>query len=399
MQFNIIVLGGDGIGPEVVAEAQKVLACIGEKYKHTFNYFEDLVGGAAIDAYGVAIKEETTQQAKRSDAVLFGAVGGPKWSDPQAPVRPEDGLLAIRKALGLYANIRPVKAYKFLENVSPLKPSLLEGVDFIVVRELTGGLYYGKPKRRWTTSRGRRGVDTMKYSEREIERILRVGFELARGRKKKLTSVDKANVLETSRLWRQIATELAKDYPDVELEHQLVDSGAMALVQNPSRFDVMVMENTFGDILSDEASVLSGSLGMLPSASLAGIPAADGKRRARGMYEPIHGTAPDITGQGKANPVAMILSTAMMLRYSLGLPREAQVIEDGVEFVLEAGYRTADLASPTEQTTSTTQMGDAIVRAIANDPRFMLSQGSNVEGKRKSVAPGPPTWQRIDEVT
>ncbi|MBI2171657.1 MAG: 3-isopropylmalate dehydrogenase [Chloroflexi bacterium] len=366
MQFNILVLPGDGIGPEVMTEALKVLKGVGRKFGHTFNLTNDLVGGAAIDAYGVALRDETAHQARASHAVLFGAVGGPKWSDPAAQVRPEDGLLALRKSMGVYANIRPVKSYPFLVNASPLKPAVVDGVDLIVVRELTGGLYYGQPKRRWSTQRGRRGVDTMKYSEMEIERILRVGFELARGRRKRLTSVDKANVLETSRLWRQIAIELAPQYPDVTVDHQLVDSCAMQLIQNPKQFDVLVMENTFGDILSDEASVLAGSLGMLPSASLAGIPAARSRRRARGFYEPVHGTAPDIAGQGKANPIATVLSTAMMLRYSLGLPKEAQAVEQAVDRVLEGGQRTADIVAQGERQVTTSQMGNAIVEALAS---------------------------------
>ncbi|MBI4312892.1 MAG: 3-isopropylmalate dehydrogenase [Chloroflexi bacterium] len=365
MQFDILVLPGDGIGPEVINEALKVLEVVARKFGHSFNLSQDLVGGAAIDAYGVALKPETAQKARASDALLFGAVGGPKWSDPTASVRPEDGLLALRKAMGVYANIRPVKSYKFLANATPLKPSVVEGVDLIVIRELTGGLYYGLPKRRWNTQRGRRGVDTMKYSEREIERILRVGFELARGRRKKLTSVDKANVLETSRLWRQIAQEMSAEYPDVTVDHQLVDSCSMQLIQNPRRFDVMVMENTFGDILSDEASVLAGSLGMLPSASLAGVPSTDGHRRARGFYEPIHGTAPDIAGQGKANPIATILTVAMMLRYSLGLPKEALAVEQAVDKALESGLRTADIVAAGERAVTTTQMGNAIAEAVA----------------------------------
>ena len=365
MDFDIVVLPGDGIGPEVVAEGVRVLQAVGERYGHAFNLTEDLVGGAAIDAYGTALREETAKRCRRCYAVLFGAVGGPKWADPQAPIRPEDGLLALRKALGLYANLRPVKVYPFLQDAGPLKPAVLEGVDFLVVRELTGGLYFGLPKKRWTTQRGRRGVDTLRYQEREIERILRVGFELARGRGKHLTSVDKANVLETSRLWRQIAQELAHEYPDVTLDHILVDNCAMQLVQNPRQFDVIVTENMFGDILSDEASVLAGSMGMLPSASLAGVPAADGRRRARGMYEPIHGTAPDIAGQGKANPLAMILSVALMLRYSLGRPREAEAVERAVEQVLQEGYRTPDLATAGQRTVTTTQMGQAVVEALA----------------------------------
>ncbi len=365
MDFSIVVLPGDGIGPEVMGEGVRVLQTVAEKYGHAFNISEDLVGGAAIDAYGTALREQTIQRCQGCHAVLFGAVGGPKWDDPQAPVRPEDGLLALRKALGLYANLRPVKVYPFLQDASPLKSSVVEGVDLLVVRELTGGLYFGFPKKRWTTQRGRRGIDTLRYTEQEIERILRVGFELARGRSGRLTSVDKANVLETSRLWRQIALELSEEYPDITLDHILVDNCAMQLMQNPRRFDVIVTENTFGDILSDEASVLAGSMGMLPSASLARMPAT-GRRRARGMYEPIHGSAPDIAGQGKANPLAMILSVAMMLRYSLGLNNEAQAVEAATEQVLSAGYRTPDLASPGERTVNTVQMGQAVAEAVAD---------------------------------
>ena len=257
MEFNILVLPGDGIGPEVISEATKVLETVEMKYGHRFNLSHDDLGGVAIDKYGVALRPQTIDMARNCDAVLMGAVGGPKWDDPESNVRPEDGLLAIRKAMGLWANLRPVKVYKFLENAGPLKPEVVRGVDIMVLRELTGGLYFAKPKKRWTTSRGRRGVDTLKYEEREIERILRAGFELARGRKKKLTSVDKANVLETSRLWRQIAIELSREYPDVAIDHMLVDNCAMQLVQNPRRFDVIVSENTFGDILSDEAAVLA----------------------------------------------------------------------------------------------------------------------------------------------
>ena len=365
MDFDIVVLPGDGIGPEVTAEGVRVLQAVGKRYGHAFNLTKDLIGGAAIDAYGTALREQTTQRCKGCHAILFGAIGGPKWDDPQAPVRPGDGLLALRKALGLYANLRPVKVYPFLQDAGPLKPAVVEGVDLLMVRELTGGLYFGLPKKRWSTTRGRRGVDSLRYSEREIERILRVGFELARGRRKRLTSVDKSNALETSRLWRQLAQELAWEYPDITLEHMLVDNCAMQLIQNPHRFDVIVTENTFGDILSDESSVLAGSLGMLPSASLAGVPAAGGRRRARGLYEPIHGSAPDIAGQGNANPLATILSVALMLRYSLGLPKEAQAVEYAVEQVLEKGYRTPDLATQGQRAVTTAQMGQAVAEAVA----------------------------------
>ena len=366
MEFEIVVLPGDGIGPEVVAEGVRVLRAVGKRYDRAFNFTEDLIGGVAIDTYGTALRDETAQRCKRSHAVLFGAVGGPKWDDPEAPVRPEQGLLVLRKSLGLYANLRPVKVYPLLQDAGPLKLAVVEGVDLLVIRELTGGLYFGLPKKRWATERGRRGVDTLRYQEREIERILRVGFELARSRRKHLTSVDKANVLETSRLWRQIAQELAYEYPDVTLEHMLVDTCAMQLVQNPRRFDVIVTENTFGDILSDEASVLAGSMGMLPSASLAAVPSANGRRRARGMYEPIHGSAPDIVGQSKANPLATILSAALMLRYSLGLSREAEAVERAVERVLNEGYRTPDLATAGERTVTTDKMGQAVAEALAS---------------------------------
>ena len=272
MKFNIAVLPGDGIGPEVIAEGVKILETVARKYEHEFNLRYDDVGGAAIDKHGVALRPETLDIARRSDAVLFGAVGGPKWDQPRAEVRPEDGLLSIRKGLGVFANIRPVKVFPELVDSSSLKPEVLEGVDMVVIRELTGGLYYGLPKRRRQTKQGWTAVDTLRYSQQEIERVLRVGFELARGRRKKLTSVDKANVLETSRLWRQVAIELGPEYPDVHLEHMLVDTCAMQLIQRPSSFDVIVAENTFGDILTDEAAVLTASLGLLPSASLAFSP-------------------------------------------------------------------------------------------------------------------------------
>ena len=362
MDYKIAVLPGDGIGAEVTTESVKVLDAIGERFGHTFSYEHGAVGGNAIDDYGNALPDSTLRTAKAADAVLFGAVGGPKWDDPRAKTRPEDGLLAIRQGLDLFANLRPVQVVPQLIDASTLKPSVLEGVDFVVVRELTGGLYYGKPKKRWSNSRGRRGVDTMYYSEEFISRVLRVGFELARMRRKKLTSVDKANVLESSRLWREIAMEMGAEYPDVELEHVLVDTAAMQLVRQPNRFDVMVAENTFGDILTDEAAVLSGSMGMLPSASLAGVPEAGG--RAFGLYEPIHGTAPDIAGQGIANPIASILSTAMLLRYSLGLDEAAALVEDAVSRVLADGYRSGDIAAPGDSVVGTVEMGNIIVSLL-----------------------------------
>ena len=312
MRFKLAVLPGDGIGPDVTTEAVKVLETVAGRFGHSFDMSYGLVGGAAIDEAGTALPEDVLKMCRRADAVLLGAVGGPKWDDPQARVRPEDGLLALRKGLGLFANLRPVKAFPVLVDSTNLKPEVIRGVDFIFVRELTGGLYFGRPKRQWRTSRGRRAVDSMVYSEQEIERIVRVGFELARRRKKKLISVDKANVLESSRLWRQVATEVAAEYPDVELEHMLIDACSMRIIQNPRYLDVLVTENTFGDIVTDEASMLAGSMGMLPSASLAGVPREGVK--IPGMYEPIHGSAPRRAGLDMANPIAIILSVAMMLR-------------------------------------------------------------------------------------
>ena len=277
MEVKIAVLGGDGIGPEVTAESMKVLEAIASRYGHKFDWGTGAVGGNAIDDYGSALPKATEDVVLASDAVLFGAVGGPKWDDPAAKTRPEDGILALRKSLGLFANLRPVKVYPELISASPLRPELLEGVDLIIVRELTGGLYFGKPKKRWNTSRGRRAVDTLKYTEQEIARVLRVGFELARNRRKRLHSLDKMNVLESSRLWREVAIEIGEEYPDIELIHMLADNAAMQLVVRPAEFDVVVAENMFGDILSDEASVLAGSMGMLPSASLSSLPPADGK--------------------------------------------------------------------------------------------------------------------------
>ncbi|MDD5127025.1 MAG: 3-isopropylmalate dehydrogenase [Dehalococcoidales bacterium] len=362
MKFNIMVLPGDGVGTEVAAEGIKVLQAIGKKYRHSFVFARGLVGGAAIDVQGTALAAETLALCKKSDAVLFGAVGGPKWDDPKAKVRPEDGILALRKGLGLFANLRPMKLYPMLVNTSPIKADIVRGSDFIFVRELTGGLYFGRPKKRWQTTRGWRAVDTMAYSEKEIDRILRVGFELARSRRKRLVSVDKANVLETSRLWRQIATELAKEYSDVTMEHMLVDSCSMRLIQQPTYFDVMVTENTFGDILTDEASMLAGSMGMMPSASLAAIP-REGEK-SFGLYEPIHGSAPKRAGQNMANPIATILSAAMLLRYSLALRKEAQAVETAVEAVLQDGYRTYDIMSEGMNKVSTGEMGDLIARKI-----------------------------------
>lgn len=365
MEFNITVLPGDGIGPEVIDESVRVLEAVGRRFGHDFDLRMGIVGGGAIDATGTPLPDETIELCQSADAILFGAVGGPKWDDPQAKVRPEDGILAIRKQLGLYANLRPVKVYSALINSSPVKPDVLEGVDMIVVRELTGGLYFAPPKKRWTTSRGRRGVDTLRYTEKEIDRILRVGFELAQGRRKLLTSVDKANVLESSRLWREIAVEVSADYQDVTLEHILVDAAAMQLIRNPRHYDVIVAENMFGDILTDEASVLSGSMGMLPSASLAGLPNPSSRRkRPISLYEPIHGSAPDIAGRGIANPIGTILSAAAMLRLSLGLEEEATAVEQAVEGVLAEGYRTADIASDGGEVINTGRMGSVIAGRV-----------------------------------
>jgi 3-isopropylmalate dehydrogenase len=321
MKFNIVVLPGDGIGPEIIAESVKVMDVVGKKFGHEFSCDYALIGGVAIDAEGTALSQATIEKCKKCDAVLLGAVGDPRFDDPQAPIHPEDGLLAIRKELGLFANLRPVHAYPSLFNHTNFKPEVLKGVDFVFVRELTGGLYFGQPKKRWQETDGRWAVDSMLYSEHEIARIVRVGFEIARTRKKKLISVDKANVLQSSRLWRQVAVEISKEYPDVELEHMLVDACAMRIIQNPRYLDVIVTENTFGDILTDEASMLGGSLGMLASASLAGVPKEGNK--TLGMYEPSHGSAPRHKGLNDANPIATILSMAMMLNYSLGLTDEA----------------------------------------------------------------------------
>lgn len=363
MKFSIAVLPGDGVGPEVAAEGVKVLKAVGTRFGHEFGLSYGDIGGASIDNHGVALTTEVIKMCRKSDAVYLGAVGGPKWDDPLGKVRPEDGLLALRKGLKLFANLRPVKVFPMLADHANLKPEVIRGADFIFVRELTGGLYFGRPKKKWETARGWKAVDTMAYSEKEIERIVRVGFELARTRRRKLTSVDKANVLETSRLWRMVVNRLAPEYPDVELEHQLVDACSMRIIQQPAAMDVLVTENTFGDILTDEASMLAGSMGMLPSASLAGIPQG-ASSRAFGLYEPIHGSAPRRAGLDMANPIATILSCAMMLRYSLGLGREAVAVETAVNGVLEEGYRTYDIMGEGMKQVGTSQMGDLISRNI-----------------------------------
>ena len=362
MEFSIAVLPGDGIGPEIIDETIKVMNAVGVQYKHGFTYINGLVGGVAIEKEGTALAGDTLKMCQRCDAVLLGAVGDTKYDDPQAPIHPEDGLLELRKELGLFANLRPVKVYPALIDNTNFKPDVIRGVDFVFVRELTGGLYFGRPKRQWRTTRGRRAVDSMSYSEQEIERIVRVGFEVALARKKKLISVDKANVLQSSRLWRQVAIEVAGDYPDVELEHMLVDACAMRIIQNPKYLDVLVTENTFGDILSDEASMLGGSLGMLASASLAAVPKPG--IRTQGMYEPSHGSAPRRAGQDMVNPIATIVSMAMMLSYSLGLVREADAVEKAIEKVLEEGYRTYDIMGEGKIKVGTSKMGDLIAERI-----------------------------------
>jgi 3-isopropylmalate dehydrogenase len=362
VQFSVAVLPGDGVGPEVTSEAIKVLQVIGNKFGHSLSLHYGLVGGCAIDQQGTALSPDTLKMCKSCGAVLLGAVGGPKWDDPKAKVHPEDGLLALRKGLGLFANLRPVTVFPMLVDSTNLKPEVIEGVNFIFVRELTGGLYFARPKRQWQTSQGRRATDSMTYSEQEIERIVRVGFELAQRRHKKLVSVDKANVLQSSRLWRQVAIEVAAGYPDVELEHMLVDACAMRLIQNPTYFDVLVTENMFGDILTDEASMLAGSMGMLPSASLAGVPQQG--VNIFGMYEPIHGSAPRRAGLDMANPIAIILSVAMMLHYSFGLANAAGMVEDAVEEVLSEGYRTYDIMDEGKKKVGTREMGDLIAGKV-----------------------------------
>jgi len=354
--FKIVVLPGDGIGPEVVAEGVKVLRALERRFERRFELREETVGGGAIDAYGVPLRPETLALCKRADAVLLGAVGGPKWDDPKAEVRPEQAVLELRKRLGLFANLRPVRTLPALEGNSTFKAEVVRGVDLMFVRELTGGTYFAKPKKVWSTPKGQRAVDTTAYTEQEIERAVRVGCELARGRRKRLTSVDKANVMATSRLWRQVAERVAAEYPDIEVNHMLADACAMHLTRRPTDFDVIVTDNLFGDLLTDLSSMLAGSLGMLPSASL-----GSGKL---GLYEPIHGSAPDIAGKGLANPLATILSVALLLRHSLGLEQEARAVEAAVQAVLDRGLRTPDTAAPGQSALLTSEMGDAVVEAV-----------------------------------
>jgi 3-isopropylmalate dehydrogenase len=366
MRARIALLPGDGIGPEVLEEGIRVLDAVAERWGHAFESKSALIGGAAIDATGTALPAETIALCKECDAVLLGAVGGPKWDDPRAKVRPEQGLLGIRKALGLFANLRPVSVHEKLAAASPLKAERLSGVDLMVVRELTGGIYFGEKSRLSLGDDGERATDMCTYSTMEIERVVRVAGKLAMARRGRLTSVDKANVLETSRLWREVTTRvIADEFPSLTLEHLLVDACAMHLLQRPASFDVIVTENMFGDILTDEASVLAGSIGLLPSASLGASVARNGREATLGIYEPIHGSAPDIAGKGLANPVGTVASVAMMLRHSLGLEEEAQAVERAVREALDAGALTADLAARGVQPMRTSEVGDAIIARIA----------------------------------
>jgi 3-isopropylmalate dehydrogenase len=368
--YRIATIPGDGVGPEVVAAARTVLDAVAHRFGFSIEWSEHLVGGIAIDIYGVPIRDEDLRAAGAADAILLGAVGGPKWDDPHARVRPEQSLFALRGGLELYANLRPVTVHPALAASSPLRRDLLDGVDLLIVRELTGGLYFGRPSEERITATGRVAVDTLWYSEAEIRRVVKLAFELARGRRSRVTQVDKANVLASSRLWRKVTDDVATGFPDVDLEHRLVDATAMLLVSRPAAFDVIVTENLFGDILSDEASVLAGSLGMLPSASI-------GTRRTHhglfGLYEPIHGSAPDIAGSDVANPIGTILSAAMLLRWSLGLEAAAEAVESAVSLALDAGVRTRDLVPGGDVASAeaagltvvgTTAMADAVVARL-----------------------------------
>jgi 3-isopropylmalate dehydrogenase len=360
LRGTIAILPGDGIGPEVTTQAVHVLQAVGSRWRHDFHIKEGLIGGTAIDACGNPLPDDTLELCDKADAVLLGAVGGPKWDDAGARVRPEQGLLGLRKALNVYANLRPVVTSPALHHASPLRPDLLADVDILFVRELTGGIYFGE-KARVAIPTGERATDLCVYTTAEIERVVRVAASLARQRKRKLTSVDKANVLETSRLWRSVTMRVVRDeFPDVRLDHVLVDACAMQLLRSPARFDVIVTENMFGDILTDEAAMLAGSMGMLPSASLGDCVA--GSRR--GLYEPIHGSAPDIAGRGIANPIGAILSVAMLLRHSLGLETEAGIVERAVDRVVAEGWATPDIEAAGSRRCSTQQMGAAIVEMV-----------------------------------
>ncbi len=360
MQAKIVVLPGDGIGPEVTTEARKVLEAVGKKYSHQFSFENQMMGGNAIDSLGTSLPDATVEACKRADAILLGAVGGPKWDNPNAPDRPERGLLALRKALNLFANVRPVKLHPQLISASTLKEEVLQGVDMIVIRELTGGVYFGPRKE--AGDEAYEAYDTMLYTRPEIERVLRLAAEMALARSKQLASVDKANVLASSRLWRRVAVEVLAEYKELTVEHVLVDAMAMHLIRRPATFDVIVTENLFGDILTDEASMLAGSMGMLPSASLGDI--INAQNLPLGLYEPIHGSAPDIAGQGVANPLAAILSSAMLLRHSLGLEQEAAAVEAAVDAVLNEGVRTPDIAHTGNEVVQTTVMGDLVVEKL-----------------------------------
>lgn len=364
MAFNLLLLPGDGIGPEVMGEVQKLVSWMNQTGMVKFETETDLVGGAAFDAHKVAVSEDAMKKALSADAVLFGAVGGPKWDNVPYEARPEAGLLRLRKDLGLFANLRPAICYPALADASSLKRDLVEGLDIVIVRELTGGVYFGEPKEIVTLENGeKRAVDTQVYTTHEIERIGRVAFELARKRNNKVTSSEKRNVMKSGVLWNQVITALHKrEYPDVTLEHQLADALGMQLVRYPKQFDVIVTDNLFGDMLSDVAAMLTGSLGMLPSASLGAEDPATGKRKA--LYEPVHGSAPDIAGRGLANPIAMIGSFAMALRYSFGLGKEADLVEKAISTVLDQGLRTKDIAAPGQNAVSTTEMGDAILKTV-----------------------------------
>jgi len=354
--YRIAVLPGDGIGQEVTAQAVRVLQTVAKSAGLSLEIEEALVGGAALDATGRPLPDKTLALCRQAQAILFGAVGGPQWDGAPQELRPERGLLALRKELDLYANLRPVRCLPMMVEASPLKREIVEGTDIMVIRELTGGLYFGEPRGvEKFADGGARAVNTMVYTTREIERVARVAFEVARQRRRRLASVDKANVLAVSQLWRDVVTRIGRDYPDVTLEHVLVDNCAMALINRPTQFDTIVTENTFGDILSDEAAILAGSMGMLPSASLGGTV---------GLFEPIHGTAPDIAGQGVANPIAAILSAAMLLRHALRRPEEADRVERAVVRVLDRGHRTRDIASPGARTVGTQEMGDLIVQEV-----------------------------------
>jgi len=359
---RILVLPGDGIGPEVVAQGRLVLEACARRFGFALSFTEAVVGGAAIDAFHTALPDGAMHQAQSSDAVLLGAVGGPRWDDPRATVRPEQALLRLRKELGLFANLRPVRVFPELLDAAPLKADILRDVDLVVVRELTGGIYFGQPSEQRQGSAGREAVDTLFYTEPEIARLLRAAFDLARQRRKKLTSVDKANILASSRLWREIAHEIKREYPDVTYEDVLVDAMAMHLLRRPRDFDVIATENMFGDILTDEASMLAGSMGLLPSASIGA--AQNSLGHPRGLYEPIHGSAPDIAGQNAANPLATILSAALLLRYSLGQAPAADAVEAAVAQVLRDGYRTPDIVQPGTRRVGCREMGAAVVERV-----------------------------------